>query len=303
MQAPGPILLERGWLSANSIVFPSGNQVEGAVVVDTGHLAHAPQTLALLHEALSGSRLGAVLNTHLHSDHCGGNSALQAASDAPIWIPPGQASAVAAWNEEQLSYRPTGQRCDRFRYQCLLEPGQELILGNEPWQVLAAPGHDPDAVILHAPESGRLISGDALWQEGFGVVFQALEGPEGFDAALAVLDLIESLQVREVFPGHGPAFSAVSDAIAQARQRLVSQRAQPERHARYAIKVLVSFCLLDRRAMSREQLRDYVQGTPLISRYNAQAPKLPPEELVDWLVEELVKAGAARWDGQTLVAR
>ncbi len=303
MKHPPPLLLERGWLSANSIVFASGNQVDGAVVVDTGHLAHADQSVALLHEALGGARLGAILNTHLHSDHCGGNASLQAASDAPIWIPPGQAEAVSHWDEDRLSYRPTGQRCHPFRHQHLLEPGMELVLGGEPWQVLAAPGHDPDAVILHASESGRLISGDALWQEGFGVVFQALEDPDGFDAALAVLDLIESLQVREVYPGHGAAFTEVSAAIAQARERLLSQRAEPERHARYAIKVLVSFCLLDRRAMSRHELQAYVTHTPLIARYNRQAPDLPPAELTDWLIEGLVKAGAARWDGETLAAR
>ncbi|HNZ91413.1 MAG TPA: MBL fold metallo-hydrolase, partial [Acidovorax sp.] len=73
---PDITVLERGWLSANSIVF-SGRH--GTAVVDTGYCSHADQTLALVHGALAGRALDRILNTHLHSDHCGGNAALQQA--------------------------------------------------------------------------------------------------------------------------------------------------------------------------------------------------------------------------------
>jgi glyoxylase-like metal-dependent hydrolase (beta-lactamase superfamily II) len=42
-------------------------------------------------------------------------------------------------------------------------------------------GHDPHSVILFEPVSRVLISADALWERGFGVIFPELEGVEAFD--------------------------------------------------------------------------------------------------------------------------
>uniref|UniRef100_UPI0035A10BAD MBL fold metallo-hydrolase n=2 Tax=Delftia TaxID=80865 RepID=UPI0035A10BAD len=78
---PGMTVLERGWLSANNIVFaadPADPQDDGAAVVDTGYVSHADQTVLLIEQTLAGQPLARILNTHLHSDHCGGNAALQA---------------------------------------------------------------------------------------------------------------------------------------------------------------------------------------------------------------------------------
>ena len=50
-----------------------------AALVDTGYATHAPQTLALVQQALGARPLDLIVNTHLHSDHCGGNALLQAA--------------------------------------------------------------------------------------------------------------------------------------------------------------------------------------------------------------------------------
>jgi glyoxylase-like metal-dependent hydrolase (beta-lactamase superfamily II) len=77
----GAQVLVRGWLSANNIVFHHGGQGQ---VVDTGYISHADQTLALVDRALAGRPLAEVVNTHLHSDHCGGNAALAPAGRIAI---------------------------------------------------------------------------------------------------------------------------------------------------------------------------------------------------------------------------
>ena len=157
-RVPALRVLERGWLSANSIVFLDGNRLgadgpmlDGAAVVDTGYVSDASQTVALLRNTLSGRALSAILNTHLHSDHCGGNAAVQAAWACPILIPPGEAGAVAAWDTQALSYEATGQECPRFAWDALLTPGDTLQLGDASWEVHAAPGHDPHSIMLFAP--------------------------------------------------------------------------------------------------------------------------------------------------------
>lgn len=70
MKLPGTMhVLERGWLSSNSIVFVGRDRT---ALVDSGYLTHAPQTVALVAHALQGRPLDRLLNTHLHSDHCAG---------------------------------------------------------------------------------------------------------------------------------------------------------------------------------------------------------------------------------------
>ncbi len=66
-------MLERGWLSANNIVLMGP---DGTALVDSGYHTHAAQTVALVGHALAGRPLDRLVNTHLHSDHCGGNAAL-----------------------------------------------------------------------------------------------------------------------------------------------------------------------------------------------------------------------------------
>jgi glyoxylase-like metal-dependent hydrolase (beta-lactamase superfamily II) len=268
MPNPDPALdglsvLERGWLSSNNVLL-HGEPGEGATLVDSGHCAHAEQTLALVRHALAGESLSRLVNTHLHSDHCGGNATLQRAFAVPILIPPGQWQAVLRWDEDALSYRPSRQRCERFTPDAQLTPGDTLRCGGRAWQVLAAPGHDPDSVMFFDAANGVLISADALWENGFGIVFPELDGLGAFDDVEQVLDLIERLPVRMVLPGHGAPFHDVPAALARARSRLAGFRADPTRHDRHAAKVLLKFHLLEEQSQPLPELRTWFGATPLM---------------------------------------
>src|SRR5690242_10060320 len=106
-------VLERGWLSSNNIVIAAADG-SPATVIDTGYDSHAEQTVALVGSVLDGQAVGRVLNTHLHSDHCGGNAALQEAHGCEVWVPEASFDAVRGWDECRLSFRQTDQRCRRF---------------------------------------------------------------------------------------------------------------------------------------------------------------------------------------------
>ena len=254
-------VFERGWLSSNNILFTGPD----TALVDSGYVTHAPQTLALLERALDGRWLDRLLNTHLHSDHCGGNAALQAAHGCHTAIPALEAAKVAAWDEDLLSYRATGQQCPRFGFDAVLAPGDELELGRLRWQVLGAPGHDPHALLLFCPGEGILISGDALWENGFGVIFPELAGEPGFDEARATLDLIGTLDARLVVPGHGRMFMDVPEALSRAYARLDYLAGDPRRNAENAIKVLVKFLLLERQRMALADLPGLLASIPAVA--------------------------------------
>ncbi len=262
----GLTVLQRGWLSSNNTLLHGSADEPGAVLVDSAHLVHAPQTLQLVQHALAGEPLRELVNTHLHSDHCGGNATLQRHLACPVRIPPGSYAAALAWDEEALSFRATGQRCERFTPSGPLLPGQALQAGGRRWQVLAAPGHDPDSVVLFDDHQGVLISADALWENGFGVVFPELDGESAFDDVARVLDLIESLDARVVIPGHGAVFTDVSAALARARKRLAGFRAAPDRHHWHATKVLLKYHLLEEGSSLPDALLQWFAATPLVQR-------------------------------------
>lgn len=290
------IVLERGWLSSNNIVIDAG---EGsAVLVDTGYSTHAPQTLALVQSALQGRRLSQLLNTHLHSDHCGGNAALVRHYGAPLLVPPGQFEAAQTWDEARLSYRATGQTCERFRPDRVLEPGSTLQLGKGLWHVLAAPGHDPDSVMLFESNSGTLISADALWERGFGIVFPELDGVAAFDEVEATLDLIASLPVARVIPGHGAAFSDVKTALREARRRLQGFRHDPIKHARYAAKALLKFHLIEVREQRLDALQAWLASTPVHqSLWQRHFSGMSLQAWTLQVLDELRSSGALTMDG------
>lgn len=288
----GLTVLQRGWLSSNNVLLHG--QGEGAMLVDTSHLLHAPQTLALVRQALGTEALAGIVNTHLHSDHCGGNATLQATLGGRITVPVRAFDAASTWDEERLSYRHTGQRCQRFHPDAALSPGQSLRVGGRQWQALAAPGHDPDSLLLFDTQHGALISADALWENGFGVVFPELEGEPGFDDVAAVLDLIESLGATCVIPGHGAPFSDVAGALHLARQRLAAFRADPARHRRHGIKVLIKYHLMEEQQQAWPDFLDWFSATPLCQAIWQQLgrPDGTPARFAEHIVHELVRGGA-----------
>lgn len=303
----GVTVFERGWLSSNNVLLDDGRH---SVLIDTGYCTHAEQTLALVTDALGQRALDAVANTHLHSDHCGGNAALQAAyPQLTTAVPPGLAAAAQAWDVGLLGFEQVGQSMVRFAVDRVLRPGHTERWAGQDWEVHAAPGHDSHAVLLFQPASGVLISGDALWQHGFGVVFPVLDGAAGFDDVASTLDLIASLRPRWVIPGHGAVFSDVSSALATARQRLDNFVQHPSRHHRHAVKVLLKYKLLEWGRIPLSALHAWVQATPMFHQLYAllnpealpsatshgQQPHAPvvPEEWINGFLADLCRSQAA----------
>jgi glyoxylase-like metal-dependent hydrolase (beta-lactamase superfamily II) len=291
-------IFERGWLSANNILFIGRDET---ALVDSGYVLHAPQTLALVRHALGDRRLDRLVNTHLHSDHCGGNAALQAHYGSFTAIPVAEADAVSAWDEDALSYKATGQQCPRFRFDATLAPGDQLVLGDLRWQALGAPGHDPRSLIFYCADEGILISADALWQNGFGVIFPELDGESGFAEARDTLALIGGLDVRLVIPGHGAPFTDVRAALARAGSRLDFLEADPRRNAENAVKVMLKFLLLERQRIAQADLPELFASIPVVEGARRRFLSMSCDELAAWAAAGLVKAGAARIDAGMLV--
>lgn len=292
---PGVLMLERGWLSSNTVVVRGSSD---AALIDSGYWSHSAQTLELVAGVLGELPPAVLVNTHLHSDHCGGNSALQQRyPNLRTWIPPSLAAAVRDWDPVALTYEPTGQVCPRFDFDGVLVPGTVVSLGDLRWHVHAAPGHDPHSVILFEPHSRTLVSADALWENGFGVVFPELEGADAFDEVAATLDLIEQLAPRVVLPGHGRVFADVAGALERARSRLRAYLESPVRHATHAAKVLLKFKLLEVQRARVDDFANWAESAAYFRMIHQRwFVRMPLREWLFTLLEELVRSGVATRD-------
>ena len=294
------LVLERGWLSANNIMCFDG---DNATLIDSGYVAHAEQTVALVGNALQGRRLKNLINTHSHSDHIGGNAALQAAFNCEIMVPAGLHATIADWDQDALLLSPLGQQAARFQHDHLISAGCEIEMGELNWQALAVPGHDMEALAYYNPEKRILISGDALWENGFGVIFPELLGEaNGLESTRETLEMLSKLAIDTIIPGHGSPFVTVDAAFERAFRRLSHFESNIEQLAWHAIKVSVSFAMMEKRQLPLADFPAFVLSLPFAVDVNARYLDYSEEKMTERLERELLLVNALRREVGWLIA-
>ncbi|HQZ46200.1 MAG TPA: MBL fold metallo-hydrolase [Usitatibacteraceae bacterium] len=283
----------RGWLNCNQVLLRSA---AGHVLVDSGYSACAAETLTRLREPamLGDEPLAALVNTHCHSDHIGGNAAVARAYGCPITIPRDEVPTIDDWTIQARWNAYVDQFAEPFAYQATIAAGESFRGADRDWQAHAAPGHDMEGLMFFEPTGRILISGDALWENGLGFVW-AHEPPNPFvEAALSALDAIERLAPRVVIPGHGEPFADVAGALARARSRLGAFAGDPRRTARHMMKVMFVFSMLHRGGIALAEADDYVARVPCYRDLDERFLGEGLEGLGVRLIGELVKTGAMR---------
>lgn len=294
------LVLERGWLSANNILCFDG---DNATLIDSGYVAHAEQTVALVGSALQGRQLKNLINTHSHSDHIGGNAALQAAFNCEIIVPAGLHATIADWDQDALLLSPLGQQAARFQHDHLISAGCEIEMGELNWQALAVPGHDMEALAYYNPENRILISGDALWENGFGVIFPELLGEaNGLESARETLEMLSKLAIDTIIPGHGSLFVTVDAAFERAFRRLTHFENNIEQLAWHAIKVIVSFAMMEKRRLPLADFPAFVLSLPFAVDVNTRYLDYSEDKMTERLERELLLVNALRREDGWLVA-
>lgn len=281
----------RGWLNCNQVVLraPGDN-----AVIDSGYCTHRERTLELLAgpAGLEGEPLERLINTHCHSDHMGGNAAIASAYGCRIIIPAGEVKNVEPWTPQSAWMEKFDQRADPFRFDGTLGAGDTFAGGGFEWQAHAAPGHDMDALVFFEAGNRILVSGDALWADGMGLVWPEEGANPAIEAAREALAMIEHLAPAVVIPGHGVPFDDVAGALARARRRLDTFERDPARNARHVLKVLLVFVLLERGSMAAADLPTYVARVGSYRELSERFLGLDPPDLARWLQEDLQRSGA-----------
>ena len=170
--------------------------------------------------------------------------------------------------------------------------------GGLSWDAIAAPGHDMGALVFYCEAEKLLMSGDAPWENGFGVVLP--DEPGALAAARDTLDRIAALDVTAVFPGHGQPFTGIRAALDRCYQRVEAFSADSTRMAGHALKVMLMFTLLERRKLPLDTLSEYLDGVTVYREYNRAYLRFTPSALAEMLVSELERGGAVRRNGEFL---
>jgi glyoxylase-like metal-dependent hydrolase (beta-lactamase superfamily II) len=157
------------------------------------------------------------------------------------------------------------------------------------------------ALCFYNEEHRILISGDALWEHGFGFVMPPEVDAAALSATRGTLESLAKLDVRVVIPGHGEPFTGFETALDRAMRRVEAFEADPMRLARHALKVILTFTLLDRRSLPLAEMPEYVERVGIYREFNARFFRLPPSELAEFLIVELERAGAVRRERGSLV--
>lgn len=260
-------LLYRGWLHGNVVLCRGASPA----VVDTGyHTGVDTLEQAILEHLGTVER---IVLTHAHSDHAGGVAALTAEHpEATVWAHPRTAAMINGWDTRALWLDDTGQQLPPFTVTHTLSPGASVHLGQRAWTVLDAPGHATGGLALFDAQDGILITGDALWEDGFGILDPWTDGEHVFAAAARALDTLAATQARIVVPGHGAPFTTLGDAVDRARSRLAYLQAHPHR-----LRLLIARSCWSFLTMARPQLT--VPDREALVRSLLLARGTPPEDL------------------------
>ncbi|MDN5860828.1 MAG: MBL fold metallo-hydrolase [Pseudonocardia sp.] len=275
----------RPFPDANLLLLPGPTPA----VVDTGFVGHAEQTRDWAH-ARSGGRIEVVVNTHWHSDHVGGNAALQATGAAIAASAP-DAAAVRRRDPGCCLAEYLDQPVAPYTVDIALDDGEVLRLGETEWQVVRTPGHTPGHLCLWQPDERLLVVGDALSDYDVGWVATALDGPDATATALASVERIAALHPRVLLPAHGPVPGDPEAALAQAHRRARRLVDDPDGAVWYGARRILAYALIIRDGIPLHALESYLLQRAWLTDA-ADLLRRPAAEIATELVDTMRRSGA-----------
>lgn len=186
------------------LVSPSGV----AVLIDSGLDASVARRIVRTVSA-RGWRVGALINTHAHADHTGGNAEVRRRTSCEVLAPPFEEAWIRYPMSEPLAlftgaFPPSGLRtkftmAEACTVDRVIRPGTQEVCGLN-LDVVELGGHSPGQVGILA--GGALFCGDAFFRE------EQLDKhviPYNVDigAHLETLRKVVGLGATGVVPGHG----------------------------------------------------------------------------------------------------
>jgi glyoxylase-like metal-dependent hydrolase (beta-lactamase superfamily II) len=170
------------------------------ILIDTGTGQHVDHAIKAIGAAMDLGRLKRIILTHRHYDHVGGAPFLAERLGAEVFIHELDAEVVRKGDDLGTQASIFGGTAEPVEVTCIRE-GETFSTGEHELEVLHTPGHTAGSICLFDEGKKDLISGDTVFVGGVG----RWDLPSGnFDDLLASMRSLQALDIRNIYPGHGP---------------------------------------------------------------------------------------------------
>lgn len=189
-----------------------------SIVVDTGLDDDAGRRLLKIMQE-NGMSVGAVINTHSHADHCGGNSMVKGRTGCSIYAPPFEKGLIeypglepfylySAYPPKEMENKFLKAKGTRVNY--VVESGRQNILGVE-LDIVPLPGHMPGMIGV-ASADNVLFAGDSFFSpyllEKHGIPYFT-----GIGESISTLESLKHMGYDYYVPSHGDALASPVDTL------------------------------------------------------------------------------------------
>lgn len=173
-----------------------------ALIVDPGMINEKEQKEIKAFLDANNLNLKHLINTHMHIDHAFGISYVKENYNLKLECNLEDQFLAQRLNEQANMFGLPIPMSD-LQIDKDLKDGEKIQLSDEHISILHVPGHSPGSVVLYAPQSNFIISGDVLFNTSIG----RTDLPGGNYAQLinAINNKLMTLPDDViVYPGHGP---------------------------------------------------------------------------------------------------
>jgi glyoxylase-like metal-dependent hydrolase (beta-lactamase superfamily II) len=250
--------IERGFLNGNHFVFRS----KRPILIDTAYIADFRETADLIAQLdLNLSDVQLIISTHCHCDHIGGNKHIQDQSGCDIALHKIGKYFTDTRNDWATWWGYYGQEAAFFDCTIELNDGDVLAIGPHEFTVMHTPGHAAEGIVLYNRKERLLISSDTLWKNDMAVMTLQIEGSAAPFHMLESLEKLASLDVRMVYPGHGPPFRDMHKALSKARRRLNHFLNDRDQMGLDLLKKIIIYTLMMRKTVAEDLFFDDLMQT------------------------------------------
>jgi glyoxylase-like metal-dependent hydrolase (beta-lactamase superfamily II) len=250
--------IERGYLNANHFIYRS----KRPILIDTAYIAGFADTARLISElGIKIADVRLIISTHCHCDHIGGNKLIQDQSGCDIALHRIGKHFIDTRDDWATWWKYYNQEADFFDCTMVLNDGDELAIGPHEFKVIHTPGHASEGIVLYNRKEKLLISSDTLWKNDMAVMNLRIEGNAAIFHMRESLEKLEALDVRKVYPGHGPPFKDMQKALSKTRKRLNRFLNHRDEIGLDLLKKIMIYTLMMRKTVDKDSFFDDLMHT------------------------------------------
>ena len=172
-----------------------------ATIIDPGMVNDSEQKIIDQFIEKNNLKLSHLVNTHMHIDHAFGVQYMKNRYNLKFECNIDDQFLAQRLNEQAAMFGlPIS--IEELQIDVNLKNGDIIYVGDEELQILQVPGHSPGSIVLYAPQSSFIISGDVLFNSSIGRT--DLPGGSYPQLISAINEKLMTLPEDViVYPGHG----------------------------------------------------------------------------------------------------